>query len=218
MIFVIGVDRPFFRWASTFVSYPLKLFTESLAMNINSPVEPIFIQFSRPDARAHHGRGEPGTLFVGPIDDNNRSLGLNAIVVDGPQYLQGAHDPQDPVEAATFRLGIHMRADHYRWKFGAFAGSFAKDVPHLVNHHLKIYLMKPLYEQISGLLVFIRQRQALNASSGSSPYFGHFFQGSPEALTIYSEVFSMHAIPPNYGNRIPGKWCKPMNGVQQRPL
>src|SRR5882757_5665850 len=63
-------------------------------------------------SRGGHHRGRKArAFFIGPVDDADRRLGLDAGVVQCADHFERAERSQDAVILAAGRLGVEMRAD-----------------------------------------------------------------------------------------------------------
>jgi len=99
---VVGVGVRGLARHVAFVADALELLPLRLSVDVGAGVGPLDVQGSGPDARRHHGRREAGALFVGPVDDDDRPLGLDAGVVERAhdfQHAEDAEDAEDVVDA-----------------------------------------------------------------------------------------------------------------------
>ena len=77
-----------------------------------------FAKLPGPHAGRQHRRGKARAFFVGPVDQHDRRLGLDAGLVERPHHLQARQHAQHAVELAAGRLGVEMRADIDRQRLG----------------------------------------------------------------------------------------------------
>ena len=89
---IIAVNRLFFAGHRSLVSDPDQFIFKSFPVDIGTIVNPVSLQRTRPHAGCHHGGSKTRAFFVGPVHDDNGSLGFDIVFVKGAQNFQGPHD------------------------------------------------------------------------------------------------------------------------------
>ena len=136
------------------------------------------------DARADHGRGETGTLLVGPADHLHGRLRRDAGLVERAHDLEAREHAVDAVELATGRLGVEMAAGGDRQGVGIAAGAAREDVAHLVDRAGHAGIPAPGDEEIAPGLVAVRERQAAVATLLGGVDLRHLHDGLPQAVGV----------------------------------
>jgi len=62
-----------------------------------------------PNTRGEHGGREPGPFFVCPIDDTERSVGLDVVFMDYLENFNAGENTQDAIIASSRGLPVCQR-------------------------------------------------------------------------------------------------------------
>src|ERR1700734_2177166 len=70
-----------------------------------------FVQrnLAAPYPTAHHAHWKPCAFFIRPINNSNRALRLNPVLLQNAQHLNSSTDTEDAVETAARGLRVEMR-------------------------------------------------------------------------------------------------------------
>src|SRR5262249_34986764 len=128
---------------------------ERHAIAVGFGLDLILLEDAGEDARAHHRRRESRAFLIGPNRDLDRSLGLDAGLVERAQHLESGHHPVSAVELAAGRLRVDVAAGHHRRPCRIAALAAREDVAHAVDADRGTRPFAPAREEIPGLAVEI---------------------------------------------------------------
>jgi len=101
------------------------------------------------------------------------------MVVEAAHHLQAGQHAVDTVEAAAFRLGVEVTADHHRRGVLIRTGTPGEQVADGVHAQGQPGGLAPVAEQLATGVVFGAQRQAATAAARGRADFGHGHQAGP---------------------------------------
>ena len=149
-------------------------------------------------AAAHHRRREAGAFLVGPVDQQQRRLGLGAGFVQGAHDLEPGQHAEHAVELAARGLGVEVAADRDRRARRVAALAAEHHVAEAVHRERQADRLAPAAKEMAGLAVEIGQRLAVAAAVRQRADAGHLHQAVPEPLAGQRQVAAgAHEAPPS---------------------
>ena len=131
-------------------------------------------------AASHHRRREAGALLVGPVDEEERRLGLGAGLVQRAHHLEPGENAEHAVELAARGLRVEVTADGDGPARRVPSRPAQRHVAEAVGGERKPDLRAPAREQRPSLPVERGQRLAVAAALGRGADPRHFHQRVPE--------------------------------------
>ena len=155
----IAVERAIAERRLAGIADPLELIAEAQARVVLRVVHLRDRQLAGERQRSHQRRAEAGAFLIGPHDQFDRPARLDGAVVERPDRLQAAHDPEHAVIASATDLGVEMAADGDRGQAVISPRASGEDISDRVDLDGAACLARPANEQIAHLLVLPRERQ-----------------------------------------------------------
>ena len=168
----------------------LELVAEALAVAILAVVGPVLLVDAGEHARRQHGRRIARSLFVGPVGDDDRMLGLDAEIVQRADHFQPAEHAQHAVELAAGRLGVEVAADIDRQRIGVGALAPREHRAHLVDADFEAGRLAPSLEQMPALAILVGQRLPVVAAGHTRADLRHLHQRIPQTVWIDSQILA----------------------------
>ena len=107
--------------------------------------------------------------LLGPVDDANRALGLDVVLIEDFEDLQPSENAENAIVAATRWLCVQVRP-HHDWRHVfLLAGSNGEKVAHLVEEGLAAQLFGRPHEPVSHFLVRVIETQPSHARLRRKP-------------------------------------------------
>ena len=142
---------------------------------------------------SHHRRIEARAFLVGPADDLDAALGLQATIVQRAHDLQAAQHAQDAVVAATAYLRVEVTANGDRRQRRIGARPPREDVPQPIDLDRAARCLGPFHEQVAHLLVLGRKSEAAQADVAEATDLRRSLETVPQALGIDLQDICDHA-------------------------
>ena len=165
-----------------------QLIAESLAVAVGARKSVVRRKHAGEDARRQHGRREARALFVGPVDDLDRRIGLVAGFVQRAHRFKRAEDAEHAVELAAGRLGVEMRAHGDRGKVLVFAGPAREHGADFVDRNRAAERFALRLEPVAHLAVEIGQGQTANTALRRRADLRGVHQRVPKPLAVDLQV------------------------------
>lgn len=131
-------------------------------------------------------RVEPGSLLVRPVGDRDGTFGLDSLVVQRPERLQGREHAQLSVVATAVRLRVGMRSDQHR-RVVVGARTATEDVSDAVDPNVQPRRFEILDETVPGGLVSICQREPVESVVFSGTDRRVLLERLPKPIVVYRE-------------------------------
>ncbi len=170
--------------ADFFVAFPadpVQLIAKLFAVRICPVARPVKVMLARKHAGGQHCGGKARALFVGPVGDHNRVLGLDVEVIHRADNLKPAQNAQYPVVFAARRLGVQVRSHVNGQGVGVRALTACKHIADLIHAHGAACVLAPALEQMAALAVCVGQGLAVVATGDTGADLGHLHQAVPQA-------------------------------------
>ena len=170
---------------------PFQFVAEPQAVAVFAVIRPRLVMHSGKDAGGQHGRGVPGALLIGPVDDLDGMPGLDAEIVERAHDLEPRQNAQNAIVPPARRLGIEMAADHHRRQRFVLAVAVGEHRPHGVDGDRHPRLFAPFLEQAAALAVLVGQRLPVAPATHAGSDLRHFMDRIPEPLALDPEVVGL---------------------------
>src|SRR5690606_22751570 len=138
--------------------------------------------------RAHQARREARALLIGPVDEADRRLRLDASVVQCPEYLEAGKNAEDAIEFAAGRLGVEVRADCDGQSRRFASVPLDVDVSDVVDADVIAGLAGARDQPVAHQTILLRQCKTADAAIGRTAEFGGFHQRRPEPIAVHADI------------------------------
>jgi hypothetical protein len=144
--------------------------------------------------RAHHHGHEARALLVGPEDDLEGRLGLDAVVVEGAHHLQAREHAVVAVKLAARGLRVDVAAARDGRKGRVAPRAAHEDVANLVDGDRQARGLRPAYDEVAPLAVEVGEGQTTDAALRGRADARELHQGGPETVAVDAEggVLGVH--------------------------
>jgi len=143
---------------------PLQFSAEGLAVAIGAHIGVFRRKHTGKHARSEHRRSKTGAFFIGPIDDLDRRIGLEVVVVECPQHFERGEHAKRAVEFSPGWLSVQMRSHRDRREFRVLARTAREHAADFVDRNRAAKRLALGFEPISHLPVEIGQGETADAA------------------------------------------------------